>query len=167
MTSQSPNLFGTLMTTYNSGMGYWHFRGINRRMIGMWKEICDEKDIANFMEEMCYFHDSCVKELKYLSGAYVTEDLSMYPINDKRQVSIIVQRQYEKNTMIEMVFEKVEYLKLFPVNDEYTCEILEATMFWDNGFIYWCDTDGITRETVKEYEGLVVCASKFKWRPIQ
>ena len=62
----------------------------------MWMEISDENFLKNFMESVDFFHDSCIKELKYLSGAYVDEELSMYPINDRRVLNVIIQRQYEK-----------------------------------------------------------------------
>ena len=62
----------------------------------MWNEIVDEKDIQNFMNKVIFFHDSCIKELRYSSGAYVTSDLRMYPINDKRILDIIIQRQFEE-----------------------------------------------------------------------
>ena len=87
----------------------------------MWNEIIDDNDLRNFMERVGYFHDSCIKELKYLSGAYVNEELSMYPINDRRVLNVIIQCQFEDFSMIEMEFEGLKYLKLFPVDDKYTC----------------------------------------------
>lgn len=35
----------------------------------MWNEITDQDTLKNFMERMSFFHDSCIKELKYLAGA--------------------------------------------------------------------------------------------------
>ncbi len=43
----------------------------------MWHEIKNNEDITNFMESVFYFHDSCIKEIKYTSGAYVQENLAM------------------------------------------------------------------------------------------
>ena len=70
----------------------------------MWNDIRDEKTLEEFMESMDFFHDSCMKEMKYVSGAYVEEDLGMYPVNDRRILNVIIQRQYEENYMIEMEF---------------------------------------------------------------
>ena len=70
----------------------------------MWHEICTEKDISFLMETVGYFHDSCLKELKYVSGAYVNADLSMHPINDMRELKMIIQRQDESPSAIELVF---------------------------------------------------------------
>ena len=43
----------------------------------MWNEIATQEDLASFMDTMCFFHDSCLKELKYISGAYVNEKLGI------------------------------------------------------------------------------------------
>lgn len=56
------------------------------------------------MEAMYGFHDSCIKEMKYVSGAYVMDDLSMHPINEKRNISVLIQRQFENPSVIEMEF---------------------------------------------------------------
>ena len=37
----------------------------------MWKELRTQHEIDNFMKEIIGFHDSCIKEIKYSSGAYV------------------------------------------------------------------------------------------------
>lgn len=129
----------------------------------MWKEISTEKDLLHFMREMYYFHDSCIKELQYTSGAYVAEDLSMYPINDRRILRVIVQRQFPDNPMMELEFSGLKFLKLFPVDDQYTCEILETAMFFKEGLIYWCDHED-SPET--DSDGFLVCASKLRWRAI-
>ena len=43
----------------------------------MWNTISNNRDIKQFMEIMCDFHDSCIKEMHYLSGAYVNENLAI------------------------------------------------------------------------------------------
>ena len=48
----------------------------------MWNEITTAEDIVNFMNMFGYFHDSCIKEIKYVNGAFVNEDLGMHPINN-------------------------------------------------------------------------------------
>lgn len=130
----------------------------------MWNEIKDDKDLMKFMEKIGYFHDSCIKELKYLSGAYVDEELSMYPVNDRRVLSVIIQRQFEDLSMIEIEFEGLKYLKLFPVDDNYTCEILDSTMIIRDDSIYWCDCGEMSETDLDNYEGTLICASKLRWR---
>lgn len=132
----------------------------------MWEEIVGEDSLSKFLGCIGNFHDSCIKELKYLSGAYVDETLDMYPINDCRVLNMIVQRQYENNSVIEMEFTGLKYLKLFPVNENFTSEICEATMIYKDGFIYWYDCGFLTDEELDKYDGTIVCATHFRWRPL-
>ena len=133
----------------------------------MWNKIIDEKDIQDFMNKVGLFHDACIKEMRYYSGAYVDDNLAMYPINDKRILSVIIQRQFKELSMIELQFVGLKYLSLFPVDEEYTCEILDSKMFIKDGFIYWCDDGDISEDDFKEYEGTLICASKLRWRDIE
>lgn len=133
----------------------------------MWHEIRDNNDLIHFMTDICSFHDSCIKEIKYSSGAYVNDHLSMHPINDRRLLKVIIQRQFKDISMIEMEFEGLKYLKLFPADDKYTCEISDSTMFIKNGCIYWCDCGGLTEPDLESYTGTMICASNLRWRSIE
>lgn len=119
----------------------------------MWNDIRDEKTLEEFMESMDFFHDSCMKEMKYVSGAYVEEDLGMYPVNDRRILNVIIQRQYEENSMIEMEFSGMKYLQLKPVVEEWTGEINDATMILKEDRVYWCDCWGGYRGDNKRIYG--------------
>lgn len=130
----------------------------------MWNNIVSSYDIEKLMNTMCFFHDSCIKEMKYLSGAYVENDLSMYPINDQRVLRVIVQRQYKDPSAIEMEFIGLKSLKLAPTDEDYTCEILDATMIISNDSVYWCDCGGLLEKDCADYEGTVICASRVRWR---
>lgn len=132
----------------------------------MWHEIDNANDLAGFMDAMDFFHDSCIKEIKYLSGAFVNEDLSMRPINDRRVLKVLIQRQVEEDSMIEMEFMGLKCLHLLPCDDQYTCEILDSTMMFLNGFIYWCDSGDVIGTDFEEYEGTLICAETFRWRSI-
>lgn len=56
----------------------------------MWNEIRSEQDIRDFMDKVYAFHDSCIKEMHYVSGASVNADLRMYPLNDRRVLNVII-----------------------------------------------------------------------------
>lgn len=133
----------------------------------MWNEINTEDDLVGFMDKVCYFHDSCIKEMKYFSGAYVNEKLEMYPINNRRILRVVLQRQFDDISMIEMEFEGLKYLNLVPNDEQYTCEILDSTMILKNDCIYWCDCGGLSEADLDNYGGTMICASKFRWRAIE
>lgn len=132
----------------------------------MWNEIADEKDLENLLEVTHFFHDSCIKEFRYISGAYVGEALSMHPINDRRELHVILQTQWESLSMIELEFAGLKAFKLFPVDEQYTCEILDSTMRFKDGCVYWCDCGGLSEADLEDYDGTLICASKLRWRPI-
>ena len=119
------------------------------------------------MKEMFHFHDSCIKEMHYLSGAYVESNLSMYPINNRRTLRVIIQRQFDRNSMIEMEFIWLKQLQLLPVDENYTCEILESTLIMKDGYIYWCDCGNLSEKDLVDYEGTLICASQLRWRSIE
>lgn len=130
----------------------------------MWNEIVNNDDAEAFMDKFIFFHDSCIKELKYLSGAYVDEQLQMHPINDKRLLRVVIQRQYEELSAIEMEFIGVKYLKLFPDDERYTCEILDSSLILKDNCIIWCDCGSLTENNFDDYQGTVICATKLRWR---
>lgn len=132
----------------------------------MWNDIRTPEELEQFLGMVQYFHDSCIKEMHYCSGAYVTEELSMHPINDQRVLRVIIQRQFHPMSVIELQFSGLKYLRLNPVDPRYTCEILDATMFLQDKLIYWCDMGGLSETDVDSYDGTVICACALRWREI-
>lgn len=133
----------------------------------MWETIHTNDEILKFMESVCHFHDSCIKEISYISGAYVSENLSMHPLNVRRVLRVVIQRQYENDSMIEMEFQGLKHLNLFPVDESYTCEILDSTMIMKDGNFYWCDCGNVSESDLDDYAGTLICASGFRWRSIE
>jgi len=129
----------------------------------MWNEIVNENDLTDFMDLHYKFHDSCIKEMKYISGAYANEKI-MHPINDQRILKMIVQGKFKKSDVIELEFVGLKYLKLLPSDENYTCEILEASMILKEDYIFWCDCGGLSEGDLENYTGTMICASKIRWR---
>ena len=132
----------------------------------MWNEIKTQDQVQELMDKVLFFHDSCIKEMKYVSGAYVTDTLAMYPINDKRVLSVLIQRQFNDIPTLELQFTGVKYLKLCPNGPEFTSEILGATIILKEDSIIWCDYDNLTEDQMDEYASTVICAECMRWRII-
>ena len=79
---------------------------------------------------------------------------------------MIIQRQFENLSVIEMQFIGLKYLNLFPNDENYTCEILDATMIFKEDCIYWCDCGGLSLKEIESYTGTTICASKVRWRVV-
>ena len=88
----------------------------------------------------------------------------MFPINNRRILSVIIQRQFKNPSVIEMQFMGLKYLRLFPNDENYTSEILDATMIIKEDRIYWCDCGGLSEKDIESYTGTTICASKVRWR---
>ena len=126
----------------------------------MWYNITNMEDIEMLMKKFGNFHDSCLKEMKYVSGAFINSDLSMYPINDKRSLKIKFQRQYENPMTIEIEFLELIKLNLEPCNEMFSAEVRGVSMFFKDSYIYWYDNN-----TYKKSENNTwICAKKAKWR---
>lgn len=127
-----------------------------------WNEINTEQELNDFFYICGGFHDSCLKELRYVSGAFVDEKLAMYPMNDQRNLYVIFQQQSRNSAVIELEFSNLIELHLVP-NVECTCEILDASMFFEDGKIYWGDSDWFKKKR-ELYDGTWLCAEKVRWR---
>lgn len=129
-----------------------------------WNVIETQEDIDKLMNDYGYFHDGCIKELKYISGGYVDENLSMSPINSLRNLSIIFHRQYKNPSAIEMIFEGIQKMNLEPSDGSHDCIIYEASLKKINGFYYWADWDNFKITDLDEIKRTWISASKIKWR---
>ena len=130
----------------------------------MWNEINNQNELNDFMKKIKSFYDSCIKEIKYISGAYVNENLSMSPINSKNSLHVVIQCQFTCYPTIELNFDKLHFINLKPVNDMYTCEIFEAHMKYEKGLFYWYSS--YPDKHYKDFDGTIICSEKFKWRTL-
>lgn len=132
----------------------------------MWTEITNEEELTDFMNKTYGFHDSCIKEMKYVSGAYVDENLNMRPVNEKRNLRVIIQRQFKNPSVLELEFIGLNKLALRPSDEKYSCEILDATMILKDNCVYWLDCGGLSESDFDSYDGVLICASKVRWRAV-
>ena len=130
----------------------------------MWYKVQNDDDVKYLMDRMCCFHDSCIKEIKYVSGSYVEDDLGMHALNDKRIISMIIQRQYEADPVVELEFSKVKYMKLCPVDEMYTSEIFSAVCEMRDGLVYWYDAKGFAEND--DCCGTEICSTELRWRVV-
>ena len=132
----------------------------------MWTELKTEEELTAFMNRVSWFHDSVLKELSYVSGAYVDEELSMHPVDDKACLRVLIQRQNETLPELELEFSGLQELRLYPTDSSYTSEIFDAALFLRNGYICFCDCGDIGPENFNDYRGTSVRAKSLRWRPV-
>jgi len=130
----------------------------------MWNEIKSQDDIDSFLEMYGWFHDGCIKELKYTSGAFVSKNLSMRPFDHDHVLRIVFQRQYRDPSVIEMEFMRIKRLHLVPADLNYDCIIMDTTMLMKDNYIYWCDEGNISENEIDDYGGTLIFAERVRWR---
>jgi hypothetical protein len=92
------------------------------------KQIESSEDIECLMKKLSRFHDSCIKEIRYISGGYVSEEKAMHPFNSKRIVYMLIQNQHSEIPVIELQFNLIDKLNLKPKFGDYDCVIYEASL---------------------------------------
>ena len=123
----------------------------------MWNKISSKEDISTLMDRMYSFHDSCIKEMHYISGAYTTAD--------RRTLRVLIQSQIDSSAAIELEFSGLISLSLRPTDEKYTCEILEASLEEKDGYFIWKDDIDLSEES--DQCGTVICSESLSWREIK
>lgn len=132
-----------------------------------WLNLDGSAEIASLMEQFGSFHDSCIKEARYVSGAYVNTDYSMLAENGRRDLCLLFQRQESGPEAIELVFTGVRSFHLEPATPEFTCEIMEAYFRWEEDLIWWSDWPDFDPAQPRLGENYTwVCAEGARWRSV-
>lgn len=131
----------------------------------MWTELITNQDIAIFLERINYFVDSCIKEIKYVSGSYSENGTTLYATNDIRDVYILFHSISGCYQTFEIRFSRIHKLVLEPYGDEQDSVIYDTTLIKKDNLFYWFDykEEDIYNFTPK---GTAVIAEKVSWRPI-
>lgn len=142
----------------------------------IWNEVRNKGDIDYLLWQYGGFNDACLKELKYISGAYVDENETMYYGScQERQVSLIFNRQWEPSRA-ELLFSGVRKCSIAGWQETYTCDIYGIYLaFRDDlvlgkNMIVWADTcnfdlgEETGRMLLSEPMPTYLIAESLKWR---
>lgn len=131
------------------------------KMLHVWIDITVQNDIDQLMETFGGFHDSCLTVLSYQSGAYVTQDLSMNPMNSDRILRMTFQRQMRNPMAVELEFIGLHRLTLLPFDENYTCEIHDISFDFHGTSVIFTDADSMDGNIT---DGFFVQAERARWR---
>lgn len=134
----------------------------------LWNIIKNDNDIESVLARFGYFYDACIKEAKYVSGSYVAKDLKMHPIDNLKQLHIIIQTQHKEHSVIEFVFEGVERFNLVPSNDNYDSLIGGLLLKQMNGLYYLSYNKDIDINELDKHSDWLTWlkAKSVKWREV-
>ncbi len=129
----------------------------------MWKKISDEIDLKNLMDSFGNFHDSCLKEMSFSTGAFVDTDLSMAMVNNP-QARFVFQRQSENPSTIEIVFKNVTRINIRPPEINNTPEIFCAKIVKHDDIYYWAENDTWSIGGENRDDFTWISATELSWR---
>lgn len=117
-----------------------------------WQYISTQADADRFMQLFAGFHDSTLERLLY------TEDSS------GKQEAMAVFDNREWFGIAELCFEGVQLLKLCPPGADFDRYIYDASLFVQDGFVFWADA--YMEQPDEAYSGSIIKALSLKWRKI-
>lgn len=142
-------------------------------MNDIWNCIKDTKDIEYLLNIYCNFHDTCICNLKYISGAEVDNEGAMQcGDSEDSKLNIIFQSQMVRKTL-ELQFIGLRRINLIGYQENYFCDIFSCYLSLYNGYIVWADTEYFNPESPCENKLLdesmtsFIVADGLKWRFIE
>lgn len=126
----------------------------------MWKAIVSEEDIAEVMAVFGDFHDSCLRDIYISTREYVDDRGAMY-FDNKLEGSLLFQRQFKRNPVLELKFEDVEHFNFRPQDLAGSSVIYDATLMIRDGLYYWADFKGWQ---IGDNDAVWISGKKLFWR---
>lgn len=149
--------------------------------MGIWQEINNQADIDYLRKIYGGFHDSCITELQYISGADVDKNLSMgFGDSMDRKLSVKFKRQW-KPVELELLFEGMRKMNIAGWQNNYYCEILDCYLKLqndlikglDDNLVVWADDAGFNPKEIFDCNALAepmmtyIISEKLKWRLLE
>jgi hypothetical protein len=126
----------------------------------MWIEIKNQADVESLMTEFGEFHDSCLRDIYISTKDYVDEKLAIH-FENKIIGTLLFQRQFRKNTVLELKFENIDRFNFNPTPENYDGVIDCATFKKVGDLFYWAD---IEDWAIGDEDAHWISASKVFWR---
>jgi hypothetical protein len=110
------------------------------------------------------FHDGCLREMHVWTGYSVGRNLSMdVPHEYELSARVLIQRQFESPSAIEMLFEQVVRINVVPPPENYDAIIYGATLLLRDGTFYWSPEEEWSPENVAASQTFLA-SNRVSWR---
>lgn len=131
----------------------------NAHKLEGWNYIEKQHDIDFIFAQTSGFHDSVLKGLNYVSGAYVDNDDQMHVTDSIKRLTMRFDSQWCNS--IEMIFEGVVALNLRPAHDNSYAFLTSASLRMQDEIFFFADShDAIDTS----YDGTWVESYGLRWR---
>ncbi len=130
-----------------------------------WNRILTPDDAIKLMQLFGHFHDSCIREMHVWTDHWVSAELAMScPGELDTRLRVLVQRQFENPSAIELLFERVTRLNLVPTAENYDSIILGATLLQHNGEWVWSPEPDWSPADAGRHASTWIAARRLSWR---
>lgn len=117
-----------------------------------WNYILTQEDANDFMDKFVGFHDSTLEKINYTESSYA---------------STMVNAIFDNSGwfgIVELCFEGIQMMRIVPAAENYSREILGASLIIKDESVFWADT--FMEQVNDSYEGSIIKALNLKWRKI-
>ncbi len=128
--------------------------------------IDNQESIDYLMNQFNGFHDSCIKEVKYVSGAYVSKNGAINPFDSTKTMTIIFQSQGANIRTIEMKFDGIVRFNLCPKGEMEDAVLYGASILYYNGLIYWSSLYDVKLSELEDCDSTWVSSERISWRAL-
>ncbi len=121
--------------------------------VNEWQYIQTQEEAQEFMKLFAGFHDSNLVKLTY---------------DESDECGIKVNVIFDNSCwfgVVELCFEGVQLLKIVPPKENYSSEILSATLYVDEEGVFWAD-NYMEKPDIK-YDGSIIRALSLKWKKLE
>ena len=87
----------------------------------LWNEIITQEDVKTFNNIFGEFHDSCLKEMCFSSGGYVSADLGM--------------------AVTEVEFSNIVQINIKPASQNNGVDIIRTHLYLEDEMFFWSEKD--------------------------
>ena len=127
-----------------------------------WNEIRTTDDVDYFNTLVSLFNESYLKELCFVSGNYVSEDLKLQECNEPI-ARLLFQSKWGNPSVIEMEFREILQINIKPSAKEDGSIIFDAPLHAINDIFYWNSNDVLFRED-RKVDYTWIAAKQVFWR---
>lgn len=127
-----------------------------------WNCVRTQADVNRLNELFGNFHDSCLKELCFSTGGFVSETGAMNVVGCP-VARLLFQRQENKPSVIELEFANVVQINIKPVDENQGVDIICAHLYFEDGIFFWSEKDYEYHEKGKD-GSTWIAAKAVRWR---
>lgn len=130
-----------------------------------WKIINSKEEADELSDLYCNFHDGCLKEIWFSSGAHLKRNFTISAISNPI-ARFLIQRPWPNPRVIEIEFTEIVQINIKPEGDDVFIEILDTRLYFEDGIFFW-SVQGYQINDEDKDKYTWIAAKKVRWRVVE